>query len=164
MVKTLNFHCRGHGFNPWSGNSDLTNNVVWPKKQVLSDQGVRGKGWCRGWRQIGPSSRGRRGGQRSLAKRAEQQTHQKAVATWRLVHGSGTSLASTARGVTTRAGGTATAEVLRPPRAKASAAKMQLTKQLKWNHSLQRYIYSGAFHLSQGREKRDESDPSTTRG
>ena len=24
VIKTLSFHCRGHGFNPWSGNSDPT--------------------------------------------------------------------------------------------------------------------------------------------
>ena len=78
VVKTLNFHCMGDGLNPWSGNSDLTNNVVWQKKQVLSDQGVRGKGWCQGWRQIGPGSRGRWG------RTEVQRTHQKAVATWGL--------------------------------------------------------------------------------
>ena len=33
VVKTLNFHFRGHRFNPWSGNSDLTNNVVWQKNK-----------------------------------------------------------------------------------------------------------------------------------
>ena len=22
MVRTLHFHCRGHGFDPWSGNED----------------------------------------------------------------------------------------------------------------------------------------------
>ena len=31
MIRTLYFHCRGHGFNPWSGNKDLASHVVWPK-------------------------------------------------------------------------------------------------------------------------------------
>ena len=33
MVKTPQFHYRGHGFNPWSGNQDLTCHVAWPKKK-----------------------------------------------------------------------------------------------------------------------------------
>ena len=31
VVKTLSFHCRGHGFDPWSGNQDPTSCVVKPK-------------------------------------------------------------------------------------------------------------------------------------
>ena len=31
MVRTPRFHCRGHGFNPYLENEDLTNCVVWPK-------------------------------------------------------------------------------------------------------------------------------------
>ena len=31
VVKTLHFHCRGHGFDPWLGNSHPTCHVAWPK-------------------------------------------------------------------------------------------------------------------------------------
>ena len=31
VVKTLHFHCRGHRFDPWSGNYDPTCWVAWPK-------------------------------------------------------------------------------------------------------------------------------------
>ena len=31
MVRTPRFHCRGHGFNPWSGNQDPASREVWPK-------------------------------------------------------------------------------------------------------------------------------------
>ena len=33
VVKTPCFHCRGHGFDPWSGNSDPTHCVMWPDKK-----------------------------------------------------------------------------------------------------------------------------------
>ena len=33
VVKTLNFHCRGRGFHPWSRNWDPMCCVVWPKKR-----------------------------------------------------------------------------------------------------------------------------------
>ena len=33
MVKTPCFQCRGHGFNPWSGNLGPTGYVVWQKKK-----------------------------------------------------------------------------------------------------------------------------------
>ena len=33
MVKNPCFHCRGHGFDPWSGNWDPACHVVWPKKK-----------------------------------------------------------------------------------------------------------------------------------
>ena len=33
MVKTLRFHCRGHRFDPWSGNCDPTCRAAWPKKK-----------------------------------------------------------------------------------------------------------------------------------
>ena len=32
VVRTLQFHCRGHGFDPWSGNQDLTCHVACQKK------------------------------------------------------------------------------------------------------------------------------------
>ena len=32
MVETPRFHCRGHQFDPWSGNSGPAYRVVWPKK------------------------------------------------------------------------------------------------------------------------------------
>ena len=36
MVKTPCFQCRGHGFNPWSGNLGPTGYVVWQKKKKIS--------------------------------------------------------------------------------------------------------------------------------
>ena len=38
MVKTLCFHCRWHGFDPWSGNQDPTCHVaqlVWKTVQLF---------------------------------------------------------------------------------------------------------------------------------
>ena len=32
VVKTPCFHCREHGFNPWSGNEDPTCHAAWLKK------------------------------------------------------------------------------------------------------------------------------------
>ena len=32
VVKTASFHCRGLGFNPWSGNKDPTCYTGWPNK------------------------------------------------------------------------------------------------------------------------------------
>ena len=34
VVRTLGFHCRGHRFHPWSGNSDPACHVAQPKKIV----------------------------------------------------------------------------------------------------------------------------------
>ena len=34
MVKTLHFHGRRSGFNPWSGNEDPESRAVWPKRKV----------------------------------------------------------------------------------------------------------------------------------
>ena len=31
VVRTLCFHCREHGFNPWSGNWDIGCHAAWPK-------------------------------------------------------------------------------------------------------------------------------------
>ena len=31
MVRTPHFHCRRHGFHPWSGNWDLSSLLAWPK-------------------------------------------------------------------------------------------------------------------------------------
>ena len=31
VVQTPRFHCKEHGFNPWSGNQDLANLKTWPK-------------------------------------------------------------------------------------------------------------------------------------
>ena len=31
VIKTLCFHCRGHGFKPWSGNQDPASCPLWPK-------------------------------------------------------------------------------------------------------------------------------------
>ena len=31
VVKTLHFHCRGHRFDTWLGNYDLSYWAVWPK-------------------------------------------------------------------------------------------------------------------------------------
>ena len=31
VVKTPHFQCKGHRFDPWSGNQDPTCRVVWPK-------------------------------------------------------------------------------------------------------------------------------------
>ena len=33
MVRTLHFHCRGHGFDPWLGNYDPASYVAQPKKK-----------------------------------------------------------------------------------------------------------------------------------
>ena len=33
MVRTLRVHCRGHGFDPWLGNEDLTCCKEWPKNR-----------------------------------------------------------------------------------------------------------------------------------
>ena len=33
VVKTLCFHCTGHGFDPWSENEDPTCHAVWSKKK-----------------------------------------------------------------------------------------------------------------------------------
>ena len=33
MIKTLNFLCRGSGFDPWSGNYHPTCHAAWPKKK-----------------------------------------------------------------------------------------------------------------------------------
>ena len=33
VVKTLCFHCTGHGFDPWSENEDPTCHEVWSKKK-----------------------------------------------------------------------------------------------------------------------------------
>ena len=35
VVKTLHFHCRGHGFYPWSGNQDPTCFAAWPNKTQI---------------------------------------------------------------------------------------------------------------------------------
>ena len=35
MVRTLCFHCRGPGFNPWSGNQDSASHAVWAKKKIF---------------------------------------------------------------------------------------------------------------------------------
>ena len=32
MLRTLRSHCRGHGFNPWSGNQDPTYHVAQPRE------------------------------------------------------------------------------------------------------------------------------------
>ena len=38
MTKTPSFQCRGHGFDPWSGNQDPTGQAVWPKRiEVKAD-------------------------------------------------------------------------------------------------------------------------------
>ena len=34
VVKTLCFHFKEHGFNPWSGNLDPTNCTVWQKIKI----------------------------------------------------------------------------------------------------------------------------------
>ena len=34
MVKTLHFHCRGQGFDPWSGNEDPACHAVGQKKKT----------------------------------------------------------------------------------------------------------------------------------
>ena len=33
VVRALCFHCRGHGFDPWSGNQDSTSHMARPKKK-----------------------------------------------------------------------------------------------------------------------------------
>ena len=33
VVRTQHFHCRGPGFNPWSGNWDPASLAAWPKKK-----------------------------------------------------------------------------------------------------------------------------------
>ena len=33
VVRTPCFHCRGHGFHPWSGSEDPTCQLAWPKKE-----------------------------------------------------------------------------------------------------------------------------------
>ena len=33
VVKTPCSQCRGHGFDPWSGNEDPTCHTAWPKKR-----------------------------------------------------------------------------------------------------------------------------------
>ena len=33
VVKSLHFHCRGHGFNSWLGNEDPIYHVTWQKKK-----------------------------------------------------------------------------------------------------------------------------------
>ena len=33
VVKTPSSQCRGHRFDPWSGNKDLACCMVWPKKK-----------------------------------------------------------------------------------------------------------------------------------
>ena len=33
IARTLCFHCRGHGFEPWSGNSDPASHVAKKKKK-----------------------------------------------------------------------------------------------------------------------------------
>ena len=33
VVRALSFHCRGHWFDPWSGNSDPTSRAVRPKRK-----------------------------------------------------------------------------------------------------------------------------------
>ena len=39
-VRTPCCHCRGSGFNPWSGNEDPTSHMAWPKKsRVQKNQG-----------------------------------------------------------------------------------------------------------------------------
>ena len=48
----LRFHCRGHGFNPYSGNKDPTCHVVWSKKMQeiesrFTEQIINV--WCMGW-------------------------------------------------------------------------------------------------------------------
>jgi len=35
VVKTLHAHCRGHRFNPWWGNQDLTCHITRPKKKKM---------------------------------------------------------------------------------------------------------------------------------
>ena len=35
VVKNPHFQCRGHGFNPWSGNQDPICCMVWPKKKKI---------------------------------------------------------------------------------------------------------------------------------
>ena len=35
VVKTVHFHCRGHGFYPWSGNQDPTCFAAWPNKTQI---------------------------------------------------------------------------------------------------------------------------------
>ena len=39
MVKTLRFQCRGHGFDPWSGNLNPIGCVVWPPKKKSLEKG-----------------------------------------------------------------------------------------------------------------------------
>ena len=38
VVKTLHAHCRGHRFNPWWGNQDLTCRITRPKKKKKDDE------------------------------------------------------------------------------------------------------------------------------
>ena len=35
MVRTLSYHCKVHGFNPWSGNQDPASHAMWPKKVYM---------------------------------------------------------------------------------------------------------------------------------
>ena len=38
VVKTPCFHCRGHGFNPWSGKKDPASRMLWPKRKSSRKQ------------------------------------------------------------------------------------------------------------------------------
>ena len=38
VVKTLRFHCRGRGFDPWLGNQDPTCCMVWQEKEKPTNQ------------------------------------------------------------------------------------------------------------------------------
>ena len=40
VIRTPYFHCRGHRFDPWSGNQEPMNCVAWPKKEKKRRGGV----------------------------------------------------------------------------------------------------------------------------
>ena len=49
VVWTLHFYCKGHEFNPWSGNSDSVSLVMQTKKKVTQDLACeKAKRWSRG--------------------------------------------------------------------------------------------------------------------
>ena len=43
MVKTLHFHCRGHGFDPWSGNQDPPHALLHGKKKKKPTHQIKKK-------------------------------------------------------------------------------------------------------------------------